>query len=100
MEYLIILFSLLIVSIFLHWRFRIQLYANRKQAVAIIFVLFFIGVLWDSLAIARGHWLFPSSHHLGIIIGNMPIEEYLFMLIQPYFVLVIYSLIKKFTDNK
>lgn len=99
MEYLFILIGLLLLTALLHWRFHIRLYANRKQAIIIISVLFLIGVLWDSIAISRGHWLFPPSHNSKIVIGYMPIEEYLFMLIQPYFVLVIYSIIKKFTHK-
>ncbi|MFA6553028.1 MAG: lycopene cyclase domain-containing protein [Patescibacteria group bacterium] len=94
MEYLFILVGLLILTIALHRVFRLKLYANTNQAIITILVFLVVGVVWDSLAIARGHWLFPPEHNTGWIIGKMPVEEYLFMLIQPYFVMIIYSIIK------
>ena len=55
--------------------------------------VFIIGVLWDTFAIWRGHWVFPAGNNLGIVIGLMPIEEYLFILVLPYFILTIYKII-------
>lgn len=101
MEYLFILVGLLVLTASLHWAFRVNLYANKNQAAITIGIFFLVGVVWDTLAISRGHWLFPPEHHTGWIIGKMPFEEYLFMLIQPYFIMVVYNIIKsKFSNNK
>jgi len=101
MEYLFILIGLLILTATMHRVFHIKLYANSKQAIITIVAFLVVGVIWDSLAISRGHWLFPPEHNTGWIIGKMPFEEYLFMLIQPYFVMVVYSIIKaQFTKIK
>ncbi len=100
MEYLFILVGLLLLTLTLHRLSRAKIYASPKQAIITILVFFIVGVIWDTLAIARGHWLFPPEHTTGWVIGKMPFEEYLFMLIQPYFVLVIFSIIKdRFIKN-
>jgi lycopene cyclase domain-containing protein len=53
--------------------------------------------VWDSVAIWRGHWVFPGPGLVGIKIGLMPLEEYLFALVIPYFILTTYSVLKKVT---
>lgn len=58
-----------------------------------IFLL--VEVVWDHVAIGRGHWFFGEQFLLGPRIGLMPIEEYGFTLIIPYFVLVLYKLVEK-----
>ncbi len=50
----------------------------------------------DIYAVRHGVWKFPGDGILGLHILGLPIEEYLFMLVIPYFVLVVY----KFIDNK
>ena len=47
----------------------------------------------DIYAVAKGVWKFPGSGITGIHLLTLPIEEYLFMLIIPYFVLVVYKTI-------
>lgn len=44
--------------------------------------IFFL--LWDSYAIAKGHWHFDRAQILGIYgPGHIPLEEYLFFIIVP-----------------
>jgi lycopene cyclase domain-containing protein len=52
-----------------------------------------IGVVWDSYAILRGHWTFGKQFFVGIKLGVMPVEEYLFMLIIPFSVLVLHKIV-------
>lgn len=58
-------------------------------------VFLVVGVVWDHIAIGRGHWYFGQEYLLGPRIGLMPIEEYGFALIMPYFVLVLFGVIEK-----
>jgi lycopene cyclase domain-containing protein len=92
-EYLIILLGLLVVTIFLHKKFHLKIFETKKQMYVFFFIEYIIGIIWDSYAIFRGHWFYPKSGVLGIFIGNMPLEDYFFILIVPYFSLVIYKLI-------
>lgn len=95
MEYLLILIGLLLISIFLDWKYHMRLYDSRKERILIPIIFLVIGTLWDSFAIWRGHWSFEGSGLVGIKIGLMPLEEYLFILIIPYFILTIYKALKK-----
>lgn len=92
-EYLIILIVFLLIAMLLEWKFRIQLYKSWKQRVAIPIVFLLIGIVWDNFMIYKGIWSFPGAGLIGIRIGVMPIEEYLFALIIPYFVLTLYEVL-------
>ena len=101
MSYLSILLIFLLSAVFLEWKFRIRLYHSFKERVTIIGLLFIIGITWDYYAVSQGHWKFPGSGLLGIYIGILPIEEYLFFLIMPYWGFTIYrTLEKKFHTKK
>ncbi len=92
MNYVTILFLLLLSAILIEWKFHIHLYKSRRERVLITLVFFIIGIIWDSYAIHAGHWSFPKSGTLGINIGIMPIEEYLFILIIPFWIITTYKL--------
>ena len=93
LEYLTILSVMLAVTFILQKSNHIHLYHSRKEKFKIVGLFFLVGVIWDTFAIWRGHWTFPANKTLDITIGLMPIEEYLFILIIPYFVITVYKLI-------
>lgn len=90
-EYLLVLLGFLLVAFVLEHTHHVHLYHNRKERLEMVGFFFVLGVAWDSFAIWRGHWAFPEGNNLGLTIGFMPLEEYLFMLIIPYFILTIYK---------
>jgi len=96
MEYFIILLIFLLFTLVLEKTQHIHLYHNRQERFEIILIFFVVGVIWDSFAVYRGHWIFPKNKTIGITLGLLPLEEYLFFLILPYFVLTVY----KFIDSK
>jgi lycopene cyclase domain-containing protein len=49
----------------------------------------------DIYAVYKGLWSFSGKGTLGIHIFNLPIEEYLFAIIVPYFMLMVYKAIHK-----
>ena len=101
LEYLIILSVILVGTFIFEKSNHIHLYHSRKERIEIIGLFFLVGVMWDTFAIWRGHWVFPAGKTLGITIGLMPIEEYFFILIIPYFVITIYKLIdSKFRQKR
>jgi lycopene cyclase domain-containing protein len=95
LEYLAILIIVFLVSMILKLRYRIQLFKSVKEGLLVIISLFVIGTLWDSYAILRGYWSFEEEFFIGIDIGVMPLEEYLFMLIIPFLALVIYGIVTR-----
>src|SRR5437867_1810345 len=101
MEYFAILIVILLITLFLEKVYKIHLYHSLKQRLFTVALFFVIGILWDSFALWRGDWVFPEGKNLGIKLGLMPVEEYLFILIIPYSVITIYKVIDaKFTKSK
>jgi lycopene cyclase domain-containing protein len=87
----------LIFSVFLQWKNKIGLYNSWKQRISTVLILLIVGVAWDSFAVYSHHWYFDysASGLTGIKIGNLPIEEYMFMLVLPYFIITVYKTINK-----
>ena len=84
------------ISVFLDWRYSLHLYQSSKERRVIPILFFIIGSIWDSWAVWRGYWNFEEGKGLiGITIGFLPLEEYLFFLIFPYFLLTIYFFFKR-----
>lgn len=95
MSYLQILIILVLVSVFLEWKYKIHLYKSRKERFLIPTVFFVIGVIWDWYATANGHWNFNFENLTGVRIGIIPLEEYLFILIVPYAILTAYRVLRR-----
>ena len=95
MEYLLILIGFFLVSLFLEYKYKMKLYNSRKERWLIPIIFLVIGSLWDSFAIWRGHWTFGGNGLVGITFGLMPLEEYLFALIIPYFILTLYKVLRR-----
>jgi lycopene cyclase domain-containing protein len=98
-EYGLILLGLLLLTIFLHWRSQVKIFKSKKQLLVLYAVILGVGIIWDQLAISRGHWSFNKEFLLGPRLGLMPIEEYGFAIILPYFGLVVYKIIEKYLKS-
>ncbi|NTU73510.1 lycopene cyclase domain-containing protein [Candidatus Roizmanbacteria bacterium] len=53
-------------------------------------------ILWDMLAVTRGHWWFNSNFITGWKVGYLPIEEVLFFLLIPQACLFIWVALHRF----
>ena len=95
MEYLSILICFLLLAIFLEWKFRVHLYNSKKERIITTLIIFVIGSVWDTYAVSREHWVFPGNGLIGVKIGLLPIEEYLFFLIMPFLAITIYKVVIK-----
>jgi lycopene cyclase domain-containing protein len=94
-EYLAILIFVMVVFWELRRRKRIKIFKSWKQELVFLGCCMAIGMVWDHLALWRGHWLFPVDRTIGIKLGLMPIEEYLFILIVPEAVVTLWLMINK-----
>ena len=100
-EYFLVLLLILLITLLVEKRHHFHLYHSRKERLEFVAAFLIFGILWDHLAIWRGHWSFPRGGIRYIKIGLMPIEEYLFIFIIPYFVITFYKLIdSKFRKKK
>lgn len=94
-EYTLILLSLLLVSIFLHWEYKLKIFKSRSHAFTFFTFLFLVGAVWDYIAISRGHWSYGEKFLLGPHFASIPIEDYSFFLVLPYFGLVLWKFIEQ-----
>ncbi|MFB6204375.1 MAG: lycopene cyclase domain-containing protein [Candidatus Nanohaloarchaea archaeon] len=66
--------------------------------MAVTLFFFSVGVAWDSFAVLRGHWSFGSTGLTGIRIGVLPLEEYIFMVVVPFWIITVYRLFDLWMD--
>ena len=95
MEYIFILLTLALLTASVQYFYKIRIYSSFSQMIFAVIIYLVVGISWDTYAIWQGHWIFPSDKILGPKIGLMPVEEYLFMLIIPYFILTVYNFLKR-----
>ena len=65
-----------------------------KNLAIALFILFFIGVIWDQISVRLEIWTFSDDKIVGNLFG-IPIEEYLFFIFVPLLVIAVYTLINK-----
>jgi lycopene cyclase domain-containing protein len=96
-EYLLLLVSILIVCTIVNLIFKLQIFNSTKQAVVVLVSLFVVGTFLDSFAVLRGYWSYNTNGNffVGIKIGLLPLEEYMFMIVVPYMILTIFGQIRK-----
>lgn len=75
--------------------FKIRLFTSFKEGIIFFLLVWILTMPMDYYAVARGVWSFPGNGVLGIRVFNVPIEENLFMIVVPYFVVVLYKIIDK-----
>ena len=94
-EYALVLLLIFVLSLFMHRKYKLRIFESKQHMIIFYLIFLIIGIAWDHVAIYRGHWSFSEEHLLGPRLGLMPIEEYLFGIIVPYFGLVIYKLVEE-----
>jgi lycopene beta-cyclase len=94
-EYFFALLLIFVVTLSLHFKFKIKLYKSKAHFFITNSIFVIVAIVWDHIAITRGHWSFDEKFLLGPKIGIMPIEEFGFTLIMAYFGFVLYRLVEK-----
>ncbi|MDO8659547.1 MAG: hypothetical protein Q7K54_03000 [Candidatus Parcubacteria bacterium] len=89
--YLIILIIILLVTIFIRYKYGIRIYNSRKEGFQVTLHFFVFGLLLDYFGIYNSYWIFSGNGLIGMRIYGLPIEEFLLYLIIPYSVLIVYK---------
>lgn len=80
-EYLIWLFIFVAMPILvLYFSFRNILKVYKKFFICIAILSVIFATFWGIVAVWSGVWYFPSEKNLEIIVFNLPLEEFLFMI--------------------
>jgi lycopene cyclase domain-containing protein len=94
-EYFVILVIIFLTSFILHKLSGVRLYKSLKHILVVNGIALVLGIVWDHIALTRGHWVFGEQYLLGPKAGLMPVEEMIFILVMMYFALVIYKIAER-----
>ncbi len=93
-EYLAVLAACLLITAPLERVGRV--YRRAPDAVRAILPVLLVLVVWDVVAIARGHWSFHDQGTTGVVLaGVLPIEEVLFFVAIPLCALLTYETVRR-----
>ena len=95
LSYLIIDILLFCLAFFVHYFFKVKLFSSKRQFFLLWFFALGIGITWDYYAIVNEHWIYPSTAVVGLFLWKIPLEDYLFMIVLPYCLLIAYRLFRR-----
>lgn len=81
--YLLVLLGCLLGTLPLELVLRVRVYARWRRLLLTLLPVVVVFVVWDALAIRAGHWSYDPRQTVGLVLGNLPVEEVLFFLVVP-----------------
>lgn len=91
-EYLAIMAGCLLVTLPLELWWGARVYRRPRRLVRAVLPVLGLFVLWDLLAIRRGHWWFDPQSTTGIVLpGGLPLEELVFFVVIPICAVLTYE---------
>lgn len=83
-QYLLIMAACVAITLPLEFVFRARVYRRPRRLVRAMWLPVLLFVVWDLIAIARGHWAFDERWVTGWQLpGNIPVEELAFFIVIP-----------------
>src|ERR1700761_1345965 len=89
--YLLIDLLTLLFPLLLSFDKKVAFYKTWKYLWRGVLLTGIFFIVWDVLFTRLGVWSFNDAYILGIRIGGLPIEEWLFFIVVPYACAFIYS---------
>ena len=95
-QYLLLMAACAVGTLPLEWAFRARVYRQPGRLVRALWLPFVVFVVWDALAIARGHWTFSPRYTTGWHIPfDVPVEELTFFVVIPICALLSYESVRR-----
>ena len=83
-QYLLIMAACAAITLPLEFVFRARVYRRPRRLLRAMWLPVAIYVVWDLVAIARGHWTFDERWVTGWELpGGLPVEELAFFVVIP-----------------
>ena len=83
-QYLLVLAACVLVTLPLEVVVGARVYRRPGRLLAVLAPVVAVFMVWDGVAIARGHWTFSERYTTGWILpGDIPVEELAFFIIIP-----------------
>lgn len=99
-EYLLVLLVAVFIPAICAADRRLRLYGQWRNLLGAILYPSVPFILWDALATARGHWWFNYKYLVGVDLGNLPLEEYLFYLVIGFLAVYTYEVVCYFRGER
>ena len=99
-DYLMVLFLAVIIPALFAADRRLRLYSQWRNLLRAILYPSVPFILWDIVATARGHWWFNARYLIGLDLGNLPLEEYLFYLVIGFLAVYTYEVVCYFRGER
>jgi lycopene cyclase domain-containing protein len=88
--YLILMLGCLVYPLAQSFERKITYYKKWKHVFPAILITAGFFIIWDEFFTRIGVWSFNPKYTVGIFIGSLPIEEWLFFFVVPYCCMFIY----------
>lgn len=98
--YLVLNIGIIFVPLLLTFEKRVRFYSFFRETLFSIFSVGTIFIIWDILAVRRGHWKFNPEYISGVELFNLPIEEIFFFITVPYACIFIYQCMVYYVEKK
>jgi len=100
MYYLLLLGICLAIAFYLKYKYKFRLFSSWKKGLLFYLILLIIMIPMDIFAVSKGLWYFPGNGILNLYLFTLPIEEYLFVLVVSYFILMVYRVVSESSFHK
>ncbi len=94
--YLLITLTILAIPLIFSFTKKVHFISNLKYVLISIFINALVFIPWDMGFTAMKIWEFNDKYTLGMYIGNLPLEQYLYYITIPYLYLFIYEYLKTY----
>ena len=81
--YLLVMACCLLGTLPLELVLRVRVYARWRRLLLTLLPVLGVFVTWDVLAIRAGHWSYDPRQTVGVVLGNVPVEELVFFVVVP-----------------
>ncbi len=98
LHYSYVLIFIATCAVGVNFGFRLKFSKRLKLFLLTDSLILVLYLIWDFWAISKGSWFFDPDQILGImLLGKLPIEEFLFFIIVPLMTVLTYLALIKLT---
>ena len=83
LTYLLVMALCLVGTAPLELVLRARVYARWRRLLLTLLPVMVVFVTWDVLAIRAGHWTYDPRQTVGVLLGDVPVEEVVFFVVVP-----------------
>jgi lycopene beta-cyclase len=100
-QYLILMGLCLLITLPLEVLFRARIYRRPRRVLRAMAIPLALFVVWDIIAIGRGHWRYSETYTTGWVIPpNLPVEELVFFLVIPLCALLTFEAVSWLLERR